>query len=312
MGQAGRGAKYVKRASVEKLPASSGPHPWEAPGLSRVERVIAFVQSLPCSAGPLAGTRFVLRPWQKKFLKAVYATDKNDRRIVRTAVLSVGRGNGKTTLAAALALCHLAGPESESRGEVYSAANDRFQASRIHAEMAAIIDRVQWLSKRVTIRRFTKELEDIGGTGSLYAALSADAPTKHGLAPSFVVYDELGQAGSRDLLEAFQTAMGKRAEPLLLVISTQAPKDEAPLSMLIDYGLRVQRREIADPTFHLTLYAGPADADPWKPATWRKANPAIGDFRSLEDVKRLAVQAQRMPAAEASFSISGSRRRSNF
>jgi hypothetical protein len=31
------------------------------------------------------------------------------------------------------------------------------------------------------------------------------------------------------------------------------------------------------------------------------ANPALGDFRSLADVKRLALQAQRMPAAEASF-----------
>ena len=35
--------------------------------------------------------------------------------------------------------------------------------------------------------------------------------------------------------------------------------------------------------------------------TWKLANPALADFRSLEDVKRLALQAQRMPAAEASF-----------
>ena len=41
--------------------------------------------------------------------------------------------------------------------------------------------------------------------------------------------------------------------------------------------------------------------DPWKQATWKLANPALNDFRSLEDVKRLALQAQRMPAAEMSF-----------
>ncbi len=301
MGQAGRRAKYVKRASMKKLPASSGRHPWDDPKLSRADKVIAFVESLPCSAGPLAGTKFELLPSQKKFIKAVYATDRNNKRIVRTAVLSVARGNGKTTLAATLALCHLAGPEAESRGEVYSAANDRFQASRIHSEMAAIIDRVPWLSKRVTIRRFTKELEDIGGTGSLYAALSADAPTKHGLSPSFVVYDELGQAGSRDLLQAFQTAMTKRAEPLLMVISTQAARDEAPLSTLIDYGLRIHRDEVTDPSFHLTLYTAPEDSDPWIPKTWKLANPALGVFCSLEDVKRQALQAQRMPSSEASF-----------
>jgi phage terminase large subunit-like protein len=244
---------------------------------------------------------FKLRPWQRKFIKAVYATDKQGRRLVRTAVLSMGRGNGKTTLAAMLGLCHLAGPESESRGEVYSAANDRFQAGRIHAEMAAIIERVPWLDDRVTIKRFTKELEDVGGTESIYAALSRESGTKMGMAPSVVIYDELGQTEGRDLLDALDTAMGKRAEPLMIIISTQAARDEAPLSTLIDYGLRIQRGEIVDPSFHLTLYTAPEEADPWKQSTWKLANPALGDFRSLADVKRLALQAQRMPAAEASF-----------
>ena len=220
---------------------------------------------------------------------------------MRTAVLSVGRGNGKTTLAAMLGLCHLAGPEAESRGEVYSAANDRFQASRIFAEMAAIIERVPWLDERVTIKRFTKELEDVGGTESIYVALSRESGTKMGMAPSVVIYDELGQSEGRDLLDALDTAMGKRAEPLMIVISTQAARDEAPLSMLIDYGLRIERGEIVDPTFHLSFFSAPADADPWKRSTWKLANPALNDFRSLKDVERLALQAQRMPAAEASF-----------
>ena len=177
----------------------------------------------------------------------------------------------------------------------------RFQAGRIHSEMAAIIERVPWLDDRVTIKRFTKELEDVGGTESIYAALSRESGTKMGMAPSVVIYDELGQTEGRDLLDALDTAMGKRAEPLMVVISTQAARDEAPLSTLIDYGLRIQRGDIVDPSFHLTLYTAPEDADPWKQATWKLANPALGDFRSLEDVKRLALQAQRMPAAEASF-----------
>ena len=95
----------------------------------------------------------------------------------------MGRCNGKTTLAAMLGLCHLAGPEAESRGEVYSAANDRFQAARIFNEMAAIIERVPWLDDRVTVKRFTKELEDVGGTESIYAALSRESGTKMGMAP---------------------------------------------------------------------------------------------------------------------------------
>jgi phage terminase large subunit-like protein len=302
MGLRGPGARRIKAKKSAKL-ASLPPkrHPWEVPGLSRAERVIAFIESLPVSSGPLAGTNFRLRPWQKKFIRAVYATDKKSgKRIVRTAVMSVGRCNGKTALASTLALCHLAGPEAESRGEVYAAANDRFQSSRVFNELSAIIQRTPWLKERLSIRRYPKEIEDFE-TGSLFVALSADAPTKAGLAPSFVVVDELGQAKSRELFDMLATALGKRAEPLLMVISTQAARDEAPLSTLIDFGLRIQRGEIVDPTFHLTLYTAPEDADPWKLATWKLANPALNDFRSLEDVKRLALQAQRMPSAEASF-----------
>lgn len=298
MGLAGPNRKTIKRTSIGRLPPSSGPHPWETPGLSPATKVILFIESLPVTAGPLAGTLFKLRPWQKRFIRTVYKTDRHGKRLVRTAVLSMGRGNGKTTLAAMLALWHLI---QERRGEVYSAANDRFQAGRIFAEMAAIIERVPWLDERITVKRFTKELEDVGGTESIYAALSRESGTKMGVAPSVVIYDELGQSEGRDLLDALDTAMGKRAEPLMIIISTQAPRDEAPLSTLIDYGLRIHRGEVEDASFHLTLYTAPENANPWKLATWRKANPALGDFRSLEDVKRLALQAQRMPAAEMSF-----------
>jgi phage terminase large subunit-like protein len=306
MGLRGPGARALRRAAAggeEAANLPSAPHPWEALGLSRADRVLAFIESLPITSGPLAGQPFKARGWQRKFVKAVYRVDRAGSRAVRTAVLSVARKNGKTDVAARLALCHMAGPEAEERGEVYSAANDRFQAGKIFSEMCAIIMRVPWLAARISIRRHSKELEDIGegGTGTTYAALSADVATKHGLSPSFWIYDELGQSATRDLLDVLDTAMGARTDPLGMVISTQAARDDAPMSELVDYGLRVQRGEVDDPSFHLTLYAAPAEADPWKVATWRKANPMLGDVRSLSDVKRLAAQAQRMPSREATF-----------
>lgn len=302
MGLRGPGAKplaVLRTALPEAFDEPAGPPAWEKPGLSRLGRVVAFLETLPVTSGALAGKPFKVRRWQRAFLRAVYAT-KGGRRPVRTAVLSMARKNGKSGLAAGLALCHLAGPEAEARGQVYSAANDRAQAALIYNEMAAIIERVPYLDERLSLRRHAKEIENMVD-GSVYAALSADVPGKHGLSPSFVVYDELGQAAGRDLFDALDTAMGARADPLMLVISTQAADDLAPMSELIDYGQRVNRGEIADPSFHLTLYAAPDDADPWAPATWKLANPALGDFRSLDDVARQAAQAQRIPTKEAAF-----------
>jgi phage terminase large subunit-like protein len=50
-------------------------------------------------------------------------------------------------------------------------------------------------------------------------------------------------------------------------------------------------------------YAAPADADPWSEDTWHACNPALGDFRSLEEMRVAADQAQRLPAREASFRL---------
>ena len=111
MGMRGIGAT-PKRSSKERPAISRDVHPWLGPGLSRADRVIRFVNSLPCTAGLLAGTKLQLRPWQKRFIRAEYKTDKAGKRLVRTAVLSVGRKNGKTQLAAALCLCALSGPEA--------------------------------------------------------------------------------------------------------------------------------------------------------------------------------------------------------
>jgi phage terminase large subunit-like protein len=275
--------------------------PWEEPGLKRrSDKVIAFCQDMTITSGPLSGKKITLRPWQKKFIRAVYGVDKTGNRRVRTAILSLGRKNGKTQLAACLALCHLSGPESESRGEVYSCANDRLQASKLCNEMIAMIVNHPWLAMRTRVLRGRKQIDDLISE-STYQALSREANTKMGLNPSFVCYDELGSAKGRDLYDAMDSALGGRKEPLLLVISTQAADDFAPMSQLIDYGLKIEQGDIQDPAFHLTLFTAPENADPWNPASWEAANPALGDFLSLEHVARMAKQAQRIPARENSF-----------
>jgi phage terminase large subunit-like protein len=92
----------------------------------------------------------------------------------------MARKNGKSQLAAALALCHLCGPESENRGEVYSCANDVFQSGRIFDEMVALIDRHPALSARTNVISFRKKIQDLVN-GSIYAALTAEPRTKLGL-----------------------------------------------------------------------------------------------------------------------------------
>ena len=174
---------------------------------------------LPCTQGPLAGTTLKLRPWQKRFIRAVYRTDKAGNRLVRTAVLSVAESNGKTQLAAALCLCASQQVLKPSRGaSAIRVACTRDQAKRVFDEMVAIITRIPWLNKRINIVRFRRELEDMDN-GSTFRVLSADVAPVLGLSPTFICYDELGQAPNRELYDALGTALGGRAQPLMLVIS---------------------------------------------------------------------------------------------
>jgi phage terminase large subunit-like protein len=302
MGMRGPGAKPVKKAG-NSAAGKPKPRSWERRGLSRAARVIAFIEGLKLTAGRHAGKPFKLRPWQRAIIESIYATDADGNRPVRQALATMPRKNGKTELAAGLALAHLAGPEAEARGEVYSAASDRNQAGRIFRELEAFILADDDLAGRCNVQRFAKRIEVMAGpgAGSVYEALSSDAKKAHGLSPSFAVCDEVAQWLGRDLYDNLVTGTGARDEPLVVVISTQSADPNHVMSEIVSYGRSVLDGTIEDPTFHATIYSAPDDADPWSEATWYACNPALGDFRSLEEMRQFAEKAKRIPAREAVF-----------
>ena len=300
MGRRGPGAR-PKQAAESPETAFSGPFAWEDESMPMPERIIAFAEALPITSGMHAGQNVLFREWQKAFIRQVYGPQREDgRRRVRTALFSLPRKNGKTAICAILALAHLCGPAAEQRGQVFSAAADRDQASLIFNEMRAMIEATPWLESRCNIQQFRKAIED-DVTGSIYQAMSSDARKAHGLSPSFVICDELAQWKSRELYDNLVTGTGARAEPLVVIIGTQAKDDQHLMSELVDYGQKVIDREVDDPTFSATIYRAPEDADPWALETWEACNPALGDFRSLEEMETFAEQAQRIPAREAVF-----------
>lgn len=298
MGLRGPGAARLRQARE----ASAGRKrrlPWKVKNLSRVDRVIRFLEWLPITKGPLAGKRMRLLKEQRDFVVEVYGDlDARGLRRRRIGIKSEPKGNGKSGLCAGLVLCHLFGPESEPRGEVYSASIDRGLAGIIYAECEAVISAVPEFAARTNCQRFHKRIEVISGdgAGSTYEALSSDARGAHGRAPSLFVYDELAQAKDRELLDNLINGLGKRKEGLGLIISTQAPNDDHPLSQMIDDGLRGD-----DPSIFVQLLAAPPEADPFAEETWFGCNPALGRYLSVEEIRQAAHRARRMPSFEPGF-----------
>jgi phage terminase large subunit-like protein len=301
-----QGAKEAReRAKVETaatLASDDKQRIWKDESRSTLERVEAFIESRKLTQAPHAGKPFILRDFQKQIVRGVYR-EIEGKRVVRTALLTMGRKNGKTELAAVLAATHLFGPMSESRGEVFSAASDRNQAARIFRELEAIILADPETRCRVNIQRFAKKIEVLAGpgAGSTYEALSSDARKAHSLNPSFVVCDEPAQWPSRELYDNLITGTGARENPLVMVIGTQSDDPQHFFSELIGYGEQINSGEIDDPSFFAAIFSTPLNADIWDEKNWYTANPALGDFRGIDEMRRFATQAKRMPARETTF-----------
>jgi phage terminase large subunit-like protein len=243
--------------------------------------------------GKFIGQPFELAPWQKRDLLKIYDNPKGTRR----AILSFGRKNGKTSLAACLLLLHTCGPEHLPNSQCYSTGQSREQAALIFGLATKMIRMSQELND-VCVIHDSKRALLVPELGVTYRALSADAHTAFGLSPVFVIHDELGQNKGPHwpLYEAVETATGAQEHPLSIIISTQAANDQALLSVLIDDALAGH-----DPRTVLSLYTAPVELDPFDIKTIKLANPALGNFLNRREVEAMASDAERMPAREGDY-----------
>jgi phage terminase large subunit-like protein len=241
--------------------------------------------------GKNAGQPLALRPWQQRVIHDIYDND------TRRAIISVGRKNGKTALAAVLLLVHLCGPKAIRNTELYSTALSRDQAAVLFMLAAKMVRLSPDLRSLVIIRETVKQLY-CPRLGTIYGSLSADASTAMGKSPIFLVHDELGQVhGPRHrLYDAMETATSAHEAPLSIVISTQAPNDNDLLSILID-----DAETGEDPRTRLALFTAPENLDPFDRETIKMANPAFGDFQNEREIMDMANAARRMPARENEY-----------
>ncbi|MBV6853741.1 MULTISPECIES: terminase large subunit [Xanthomonas] len=233
-----------------------------------------------------------LAKFQKDFIRDVYDNPADTRR----AYLSIGRKNGKTGLIAALLLAHLVGPEAKQNAQIVSGAMSRDQAALVFNLASKMVQLSADLSGIVKIIPSGKRLVGLP-LNTEFRALAADGKTAHGLSPVLAILDEVGQVRGpqSDFVDAIVTSQGAHANPLLLVISTQAANDADLLSIWLDDAQRS-----SDPRIVCHLHAA-ADGCPLDDEKeWMAANPALGTFRSRDDLAEQMKQAQRMPSMENS------------
>jgi len=246
---------------------------------SRADRVAYFIERFcRLSDGDYYGQPLALREWQRELIDGIFAERDDGRLKHRIAYIGLPRKNGKSTLAAALAVHALvAGPPG---AEVYSAAGDRTQARIVFREAREMILASPELRSRVTVFQHYLESPHNGG---IYRALSADAKLQQGLNPTFVVFDEVHVQPNRHLWDALRLGMGTRPEGQMLGITTAGFDRDTLAWELYEYGRKIASGEVADPTFYFRWYEPANTKADWRSSeVWQEANPAFGDFLLAE------------------------------
>lgn len=266
---------------------------------------VDFIRALKHPASTAPKHAFQLYDPFERMTLAIYGPRHPDkRRIVKTVFLMMGRGNRKTSHAAAWSLLHLIGPEAVPAGQVIFAACDREQAGIGFREAASIIRTDKRLVAATKINEGFNSAKQIlnRSTGATLKAVSSDGRAQHGTTPSFVLVDEIHAWQGRELWEALDSGMVKADDPLMIICTTAGRGQDHIGFEKYDYALKVASGEIVDPTF-LPILFHVEQGDDWrKEATWHKANPGLPfGFPNIEGLRTKAREAENSPPARYQF-----------
>ena len=258
---------------------------------AKAQRAVNFINCLKHTKGQWRGVPFDLLPWQDKIIKDIFGTVKeNGYRQYNTAYVEIPKKNGKSELAAAIALLMTCG-DSEWGAEVYGCASDRQQASIVFDVAVEMVEQCPALKKRIKPVMSMKRLV-YKPTNSFYQVLSAEAYTKHGLhaQPNRELFDVMTK-GSGDA----------RLQPLFFLITTAGTDRNSICFEQHQKAIDIIEGRKIDKTFYPVIY-GIEDNDDWgDEKNWYKANPSLGHTIDIEKVRNAYNSAKENPAEENIF-----------
>lgn len=237
------------------------------------KRALVFCQLVKHYQGEWAGKEFVPEDWQCFILWCVFGwKTKGGVRRFTLASIEVPRKNGKTMLAAVIALIGLVA-DGESGAQVYSAAVDKDQAAICWKAAAEIVRQSPILQKRLKVWTSSITYES---AGAYYKPLSKETKNKDGLNPHFAICDEMHAWPTDDIYNLIRSGMGARRQPLIFTITTAGFNMSLPYYQMRRVFIDILRGAKHDERTFALIYCPDADDDWHDVKTWYKASPNLG------------------------------------
>lgn len=262
------------------------------------DRPIDFIEQF-CkhSKGKWAGTPVKLELWQKAIIQATYGIldKKTNLRRFQEVLIVIARKNGKTTLAAALALYEFIA-SGEGGAQVYCTANKLDQAKILYGEAKNMVNQSSIIGRLVKRTRTTLETNEKCGMFNTLSPLASDSKTLDGLNPSMAIQDEIHAAKTDELYSVIKQGMSARDEPILIQITTNGFIREGLFDNQYNYATDVLNGTVESSIFLPFIYEQDSKDEIEKEEMWIKSNPNLGVSKSYKYIRGMIDSAKAKPS----------------
>lgn len=259
----------------------------------RAAHAIGFIECLRHYQGRTAGELFKLSPFQLFVVGSLFGWYTGESRRFRVAYVEIGKGNGKTPLAAAIALYGLVA-DGEAGAEIYSAATSRDQASICFHDAQQFVRASTPLMQRIEIGKANLAYL---ATSSYFRPVSAEGKGLDGKRPHIVVVDELHEHPSGIVVEKMRAGTKGRTRALIFEITNSGYDQTTVCWEHHDYSTKVLQGVLVNDAWFAYISALDDGDDPFEDEScWAKANPNLGISVTPEYLREQVLEARNIPS----------------
>lgn len=247
----------------------------------KADRAVKFIERY-CHHSKGRNDRLKLELWQKALVSVMFGiVDEEGVRQFREVILLVGRKNGKSLLAAAIAE-YMSFFDDEYGAEVYCLAPKLEQADIIYSCFWQMTQQEEASKVRIKARKSDYYIAD---SNTIVKKIAFNAKKSDGFNPHLVVCDEIaswvGDPGKKQY-EVMKSALGSRKQPMILSCTTSGYVNEGIYDELFKRGTRFLLGDSKEkrllPVFYMI-----DDEDRWNDINeLAKSNPNLGVSVSVD------------------------------
>ncbi len=244
---------------------------------------------------------FILQPWQCFNIGSIFGWLRSSGlRRFRRAYIEIGKGNGKSPMAAGIGHYMLTAT-GKLRAEIYSAATDKDQAAILFRDAVAMWERSPHLNKRLLSSGVNPvwQLTYID-KASFFKPISSDKKGKSGIRPYCALIDEVHEHPDNSVIEMLRAGTKGNQDALIFEITNSGFDRKSVCWSEHEYTTRLLKGEVENDQWFGYICSLDEDDNPFEDEScWIKANPNLGVSIQPQFIREQVNEAKGMPSKES-------------